>query len=259
MTTRIIGVAAALVFTVAGAAERYEGDAYSLDGSRLLYHESHFLSESDGVRERIVLYRCVDGQPFARKRVLARDDMQAPDFELQDARLGYLEGVRHRGDQREVYVRRGAGASEQAAVLTVPEDGVIDAGFDAYVQRHWSELSGGATRRFAFLVPSRRAFYTFKLIRVADAGDARILTLRLALGSWWGFLAPHIDVNYDSATHRLLAFDGLTNIRDGDLNNLSAHVVFPTAPVPIDAAAMQAAREQPLAVSCEAVGAPAAG
>jgi hypothetical protein len=258
MIARIIGVPAALIFAAVGAAERYDGDAYALDGETLLFHESHFLAESNGLRERIVLYRCPDGRAFARKHVRESADPQTPDFDLQDARLGYREGVRTSGAGREAYVRRGAEAPEQSAPLSIPADGVIDTGFDAYVQRHWSELSGGGTRHFAFLVPSRRSFYTFKLSSIADAADSRTLSLRLSLGSWWGFLLPHIDVTYDRATRRLLSYEGLTNIRDGALKNLNAHVVFPAAPAPADPQAIEAARAEPLAVSCEAVSAPAA-
>jgi hypothetical protein len=62
---------------------------------------------------------------FARKRSRDDGDAQAPDFDLVDARVGYREGVRRNGAQREVYVQRSAMQAEQADPLQLPADGVI--------------------------------------------------------------------------------------------------------------------------------------
>ena len=48
------------------AIEHYEGLAYEKKSGKLLYRESHWLQEG----QRLVLYRCPDGKPFARKKVL---------------------------------------------------------------------------------------------------------------------------------------------------------------------------------------------
>lgn len=235
---------------VANAAETYNGDAYAVDGGRLIYHESHYLFEADGAQQRVVLYRCPDGRPFARKNVSEDGNAEAPDFNLEDARLGYSEGVRGHGDAREVFVRLSADKPEQSVALKVPSDSVIDAGFDAYVHRHWAELTANETLRFSFLVPSKSSFYSFKLASVPDASNDRNLTLRLALGAWWAFVLPHIDVVYERSSRRLLSFEGITNIRDAALKNISAHVVFPLAPVPADTETIDAALKVPLSADC---------
>jgi hypothetical protein len=251
MRVLIVSIPLLAFGVLANAAETYNGDAYSLDGGRLLYRESHYLFEADGVQQRLVLYRCPDGRPFARKHVNESGNAEAPDFDLQDARIGYQEGVRGHGDSREVFVQLSADKPEQSGPLHVPGDSVIDAGFDAYVHRHWNELAARDTLRFSFLVPSKSSFYMFKLGSVPEASDNRKLTLRLALGAWWAFVLPHIDVEYDRSTRRLLSYAGLTNIRDGALKNISAHVVFPLPPAPVDAAAIDMALTVPLSNSCD--------
>ena len=255
MKYRIRTAAVALILSVpAFAFERYDGNAYALDSDRLLYRESHYLADGVMGRERIVLYRCADGRPFARKRVVDGDDPQMPDFDLEDARVGYREGVRRGDGQREAYVRFGALGSEQSAVLELPRDGVIDAGFDAYVQKHWSELSAGVTQRFEFLVPSKRTFYAFDLRAAVDTENPHTLRLRLSLGNWWGFLLPHIDVVYDRASRRLLSFAGLTNIRGSSFESLRARIVFSGSPTAVSRDDYEAARAQPLTHSCEMSG-----
>ena len=47
-----------------------------------------------------------------------------------------------------------------------------------------------------------------------EVDGAKASVIRLALGSWWAFLLPHIDVVYSNDDRTLLRFVGLTNVRD---------------------------------------------
>ncbi|HET8941090.1 MAG TPA: hypothetical protein VFN13_03800 [Rudaea sp.] len=253
MNVKIIAaVFAALGMTTAIAAENYTGDAYAKDGGQLLYHESHFLFDADGMHQRVVLYLCPDGEAFGRKIIRDDGDPQAPDFAMLDARTDYREGVRRKDEQREVYVQRGSDQAEKSEAISVPADGVIDAGFDVYVRNHWDELAQGKTLQLPFLVPSKRAFYNFKLASVAAASTPQKLAVRLSLGAWYAFLAPSIDVVYDRATHRLLQFTGLSNIRDTDLKNYTVRIEFPQPAHSITQADVDNAKALKLAHSCKA-------
>ncbi|HEY0230303.1 MAG TPA: hypothetical protein VGC55_03540 [Dokdonella sp.] len=237
----------------ADAVEHYEGDAYAIGDGRLLYRESHWLYEEAGAASRIVLYRCPDGTPFARKRLRVGAMPQAPDFEMSDARSGYIEGVRSHAAAREVFMRPGKDASEHSAALPTPAGTVIDAGFDAFVRTHWSTLAGGASMPLSFVVPSRLAALPFKVRRIDDtrAATDATLHLRLQLASWYGALLPHIDVFYDDATHELRRYEGVSNVRDAKSNNVEVRIEFP--PGQHRAAHMQdvdAAAAAPLTGTC---------
>jgi hypothetical protein len=249
------GLVLLMLPAVAGAQSlQYDGTAYDLDEAQVLYRESHFLSrDADGRGERVVLYRCPDGSPFARKRVVYAGAAEAPSFELVDARLGYREGVRATGAQREVFVQESPDAPEEAGPLPDAAGLVADAGFDEFVQRHWDDLQAGKTVRFPFLVPSRLDFYNFK---VSKKGDAEIdgtsaSVIRLALGSWWAFLLPHIDVAYSNDRRELLQFVGISNVRDDDGDNYKARIEFPRASrQPLADGALQAALSVALVAGC---------
>lgn len=223
-----------LLAPLAAAAQsiQYDGTAYDIKGESVLYRESHFLARAaDGSGERVVLYRCPDGAPFARKRIAYGGDAAAPAFELLDARLGYREGVRDASGRREVFVQRAPDAAEEAGPLPDAEGLVADAGFDEFVQVNWDKLQAGETVRFPFLVPSRLDYFNFKVSKKGDESidgvDASIY--RLALGSWWAFLLPHIDVAYAKSDRALLRFVGISNVRDADGDNLKARIEFPLA------------------------------
>jgi hypothetical protein len=253
-TTSITGAVLLLaLFAVAPgtpAAETWTGDAYDLGSGALRYRESHYLSANDGAQHRVVLYSCPDGRPFARKQIRDDGDPQAPDFDMLDARLGYREGVRRNSGKRDVYVQRTPDLSEKTEPLNLPNDGVIDAGFDAYVHKHWDALARGGSLSLPFLVPSKRMFYTFKLAKVENASNAATLSLRLSLGAWYAFLAPHIDVTYDRNTQRLLRFEGMSNIRDEALKNYNVRIEFPKAPATLTADQLAAALAVPLVTVC---------
>lgn len=234
-------------------ARSYSGNAYDLDSGDLLYRETHLLFSAAGTRERVVLYRCPDGRPFARKRIRDDGDSQAPDFDMRDARLGYREGVRRDAGERVAYVQRSAQQNERDNALQVPADGVIDAGFDNFVRNHWQALLDGDTLHFDFLVPSKRAFYAFKLARRHHGAGHATVRLRLSLGAWYAFLLPHIDVVYDRATRRLLRYEGLSNIRNHDLKNLDVRIEFPHAPVSVPMARVATAMHAPLTDTCKSV------
>ena len=234
--------------------ESFSGNAYAIDGDLLLYRETHYLYSGEHGGERIVLYQCPDGRAFARK--FSRDDgnAQAPDFDLVDARVGYREGVRRNGDLREVYVQRSATQAEQADALQLPADGVIDTGFEAFARQHWDALVRGDTLPFAYLVPSRRKFFAFKVARIdLPAAPPGSVTFRLASSSWVSFLLPHIDISYDLDTRRLVRYEGLSNVRDVKTGkNYRVHYEYPKIAVAHDLAPaqIQAALATPLAANC---------
>jgi len=201
-----------------------EGKASASDG-HLMYTESHWIYDDDGNPSRLVLYRCPDGKPFARKTLHDDGSAQAPDFELDDGRTGYQEGVRSAGGKREVFIRDDKNAKERTATLNTSPMPVIDAGFDAYIRTHWDSMSkGGDTAR----------------------------QYRLSLDSMIGFALPHLDVAYDAKTHELLSFDGIANIRSSSGKNVNAKILFdPSKNKDVSRADLDAAAKAALDGQCK--------
>jgi hypothetical protein len=238
------------------ADQHYVGVAYALSNGQIAYREEHWIYEINGVPNRLVLYRCASGEPFARKLVKNVPDAFAPDFDFIDGRDGYREGVRTRDGAREVYVQKSARLPLRSAPLPLQEGAVIDAGFDAYVSGHWPELVGKHVLKFAFLVPSRFGYFDLKLNGVSKSVvDGEPATnLRLGMGAWFGFAAPSIDLTYLTAGLRLRRFQGIGNIHDSAGKNQIVSIEFPASLqlAPPKQEDIHAAAAMPLVGTCTA-------
>lgn len=229
---------------------RHDGIAYRRGSEDVVYRESHWRYTEAGQPHWLVLYRCADGQPFARKRLSGATGTAAPDFEFVDERDGYREGVRRSANAREVYWQPSRTSPEQSESVNLGADAVVDAGFDAFVHTHWTELVEGHPRTATFLLPSDFNFMQLVLRKTSASGPTTQFTLRAA--AWYAFALPEITLTYRTSDQRLLRFAGVSTIRDERGKRQSVDVVFPPdresiATSPAEVAAAQSAQ---LATRC---------
>jgi len=219
--------------SASAATLQYDGRAMDPESGSLLYIERHLLREVAGKPvARIVTYVCPNGSVFARKSVDYRNSRLAPDFELNDARDGYREGLRRQAGAPWVFVRHAAGAPQRTAAIATTAHLVADAGFDEFVRRNWKSLVAGETVAFAFAVPASQRAYTFKLRRIGEVhvGKVPAHLMRMKLSGLLGLIAPQIDVAYAKSSQRLLRFEGVTNLRDANGEQWSARIEFADQP-----------------------------
>jgi hypothetical protein len=241
-----------LVACPAAAVQFQVGDAYAMGDGRLLYREQHWTYAQGGSDRRLVLYRCPDGAAFARKRVDAAPGAATPDIAFDDGRDAYSQRVVHEGDT--VALRVHDRGSERFTTVPARADAVIDAGFDAYVRKHWDALADGRARVVPFLVPDRGGWLDFRVRHVGDGreGGRPVRRLRMTLAAWYGFAAPAIELAYDLDTRRLLRFEGMGYVRDRHGGHPKVRIDFPDAPRDAGAAqgAIEAALRVPLTGRC---------
>lgn len=247
-------MAVSLMPASADAATTHEGTAYRVDNGAAAYRESHMTFQSGGRPARLVLYRCMDGSTFARKIVLERSDAATPDFDFMDGRTGFREGVRSSTRGREVFWQKSATAVEQTKTLAIPANGVIDAGFDAMVRKHWTVLRTGTQVSANFLLPSAQRFLDVSIEPVKTEPALGVTHLRMKLDTWYGFAAPDTDLYYRSSDQRLLSFKGIGTIRDARGRNQVVRIEFPDGlkARQSNASEIAAARRLPLTARCGA-------
>jgi hypothetical protein len=258
----LVSIAVVAASVVHAAGQHYEGYAYAAGDGKLLYLESHWQYTENNIERHLVVYRCANGEPFARKHLDTATGAVTPDFDMLDARSGYREGVRTRQgplpntQYREVFEQIDARAPERRAPLTVPRNAVIDAGLDAFVRAQWNVLSDTGVSPVPILVPSRLGYMDFSARKLRDervgGNDVRWFRLSLSALAWIGFAIPHIEVGYDTLTRERREYRGLTDIRGDDNRNLNVRIDFPPAERRTDITLADVARaaETPLTGRC---------
>lgn len=237
---------------------RYDGSARALGDGELLYNETHYLERSGGrLQQRLVLYRCPQGGAvFARKQVRYGMATAQPAFELEDARFGYREGLRRdAGQNLSAFVQRERDQAEEQASIAATPALVADAGFDEFLTQNWDALRNDEALRLEFLIPAQLKTLNFKIQQhhAERIAGRDTMVIRLSLGAWWGFIAPHIDAAYDRETRALLRYQGPSNLRNENGRNLNVQVDFPPARRRAsDLASLMRAGHETLVSSCTA-------
>ena len=220
-----------LLANQAGANIRFEeGVARDPKNQRILYKEQHWIRFSELLPvERLVIYRCIDGTAFARKRVNYQPSAQAPAFEFVDARKGFVEGLRYKQNKAALWFRPPGTVPEKNAFLAV-KNLVADAGFNEFIKLNWPKLRTGKALPLHFAVPTRLQAYKFNLKQIGESQFAGVpaVTYQLKIAGLLSLIADPIEVTYDKSSRRLLRFQGLSNLRDdaGEFD-LMAQIDFP--------------------------------
>jgi len=219
------------VFSVGAEADdylSYTGIAKDLRTQAFRYEERDLLVQRAGkLAERVVLYTCRNGTPFARKTVSYVDDL-APNFELDDTSNGLVEGIRAGDGQRVVFFRGGRADQERSKVLPKVPGLVADAGFDEFVRANWQALSSDQSVNIRFLIPSRLDEMGFRIgeLQRGDVDGAPVEVFRLKLSGFFGWFLPGIDVSYSIKDHVLMRYVGVSDLRDSDGDNMKVAITF---------------------------------
>ncbi len=206
------------------------GQAYALGSDQLLYTEHHRERVDDGrVVASEVTYRDAAGDRFAVKSLDFSANALAPDFRLSNDRAGHLEQASKRGDSIAITFKHPRRDSPEQAVVPLPADAIVDAGFDRFIETHWQELNAGETLRRYFLVPSMQEFLRFR-IRPTGTGSvgersARIIVLEPDSGLLRLLVTP-VTTWYAADEPALLRYEGVSNMRGEDGKNYKVRIDF---------------------------------
>ena len=204
------------------------GYAYDKQTGAFLYSETHREVQEDGrVVTNTVSYRDDAGKVFAEKHIDFQRSLTMPDFHLVNAENGHVEGARGADEQLNVHFRQFSDSDVRSASVETPQNGIIDAGFDRFIELHWDSLVAGDVIEREFLIPSQLDFYTFEVERAkTESLDDFAFELRIKSMFLQVFVQP-VLVHYDSRTRSLLRYEGISNIRDREGENFDVRIEFP--------------------------------
>lgn len=187
--------------------ERYTGVAYG-PGGRVLYREQHEVVEDDGrLESAVTTYLDPDGRTIGRLESDYRRSAFAPDYSFLDLRTGKRESARNEGAS--IVLRYGD--QEKRYPVSRDEIVVLGQGMHQFVRANLERLAK-ETVSVRFGIPSRLDTYGFR-IRPIGRPSQGVVRLRIESDSWLiRTLAPHLEVDYELSTRRLLRYEGVSNL-----------------------------------------------
>lgn len=212
-----------------------EGEALNPKSGAVVYREFHFCDKQSISCQ--VKYEDSNGTPIIEKELDFSSNAIAPDFEQLDLRTGRFIASEQQGDYTlfsvsqsrlvETYVEGQIVKPDDAKnrTLLTPSQLVIDAGFDNFIRQQWDGLVTGDKTEFEFALPSRGTAIPMQIKPSSDvqcqrltAGqNARCFQLQPKSALFRVFLKP-IQLAYDKESRKLLAFKGLSSIKDSSDN-----------------------------------------
>ena len=211
---------------------RFVGEARSVDDGELYYTETHVQNGEcrDGLWRpdtHEVTYRDTKGDTIASKTMDYSVSRQRPGFELDEPRFDERMRVHNDDDRRVSIDWRTPEGEDRSFDASMPDDGVIDAGFSELVRQNWSRLTEDAERiRISFLAPTRGEFYNFEVRPAAKEELEGEHVFRIRPRGWVSrWFVDDIFLGYDDEG-RLTDYYGLTNLRETTEENYTAHIRY---------------------------------
>ena len=206
-----------------------ERTGYARDAATgaLIYTEAHYESYQSGrIISDTVSYRNAAGEEIARKQVDYGPAAAMPDFSLVNFQTGYRESARRADGRLLVRFTEREGVAEETELIALPENGIIDAGFDQFVITYWDELTQGKRLLRKLLIPSMKKFIDFRIYQQQITEDRRILHIEPD-SLLFRLFGDATILEYAADEPVLLSFKGISNMRDADGDNLQVAISFP--------------------------------
>jgi hypothetical protein len=212
------GLAVMLAVSLSGSAlaegphlDRYEGVAKTPSGE-FLYRERHEVEESGGVpRRALTVYYDRAGKEIGRLTSDFGASPYAPTYRFTDERTGKREGATVGSNQVRLEYR----GDEKTLPISGDVPLVVGQGLHHFARMNLDRLAH-ETVTVRFALPSRLDTYAFRIRPLAPPAPG-VVRLRIEVDSWLlRQLAPHIEVDYEQKTRRLLEYRGVSNLEGAD-------------------------------------------
>ena len=199
------------------------GEARDIKTGQLLYIEQH---RRDGVDHRVD-YFLPDGKLIVTNRQNFQYSPFVPTVEQTDLRDNERSGLLRKNNDWVLF------NNEERETIEHDDPLVASSGFDSFIRQNWSALAAGKKIDFDFAVPQSLLVAPLRLtpIDCKKADISRVAAVALCLevtpsSLFFSFFFDPIEVAYDRNDKRLLAYRGLTNLKDADGDTYEAEIFY---------------------------------
>ncbi|MBC7487977.1 MAG: hypothetical protein H7282_14645 [Cytophagaceae bacterium] len=205
----------------------YQGIATDLKSNKFYYLEEHMETIDHHVlKHAVIQYKDSAGAVIAKKAINYSGNKVTPVFEQNDYRDGYTEGVSFSGNKLVLKFRKNKKETLKTKSIDIPDNLVVDGGFNYYIKSNWIDLIAGKTKVFNFAVPSQLNYFAFKLYKDSQKNDEIVFKMEPDNYILRKLVDP-IRVTYKVSTKRIIKYEGLSNINDKKGNSYLVKIMYP--------------------------------
>jgi len=183
---RKVSLGALLGFTAASAVANQNyavtGTAYNQNDNQVVYRE--FYTAVNSNNEVTVNYAKPDGTTFATKTLIYKGDPTQPEFEFHDQRDDEKTSAQFRAGRLVLSHSLNFATNEKTIMNNAGL--VIDAGYDAFIQKNWDQLTSGKKQTYEYALPTIPDTTRLQ-VREVPAKDTPLATRQLP-SDWHYFL-----------------------------------------------------------------------
>lgn len=205
----------------------YKGIATDLKSNKFYYVEEHKeVREKNILKQTVIAYKDEQGTLIAGKTIDYSSNKITPSFEQNDYRDGYVEGASFSQNKLVFKYRKKKSEKLKTKSIDIPNNLVIDGGFNYYIKANWEVLTGGKILVFNFAVPSQLDYFSFRLFKEFEQKDVIAFRMEPSDLLLRKFVNP-IRVTYNKTNKRILKYEGLSNINDAGGKSYLVKIMYP--------------------------------
>ena len=198
--------------------EVFKGIARDARGEIAYIEEHRMIYENGRPQRNETRYLDAAGKEIAVLTSNFTANPYVPNYAFEDRRFGRQDGTFVDGRWVKVYGRIDESAPVQQNMVRLEDDMVTGQGLHVFLRDHLDELAeGDAIKQVRFLVPMEGRDFIFRIRRLDTPGDPKTVTFSIEADSWFlRLFAPTLEARYDRASHRLLSYQGASNLLGAD-------------------------------------------
>lgn len=198
----------------------FRGTAHTRDGA-FAYIEKHELIFDENGRIQLAnsTYERESGEVIATLKSDFGHSVATPDHIAENKLTGDRYGVRHEGDDLVMFKQDGKDHIEKTRILKSGFSGgslaVAGQGLNYYIQANLDKIRAEKTTALTLLIPGRLGYYAFKMDVVSEKDG--VMNIEFTASNFFiRLFVPKLKVKFDVKKHRLLKYEGVSNIADSD-------------------------------------------
>lgn len=211
---------------------KYSGAATDIKSNIFYYTEEHEELLLNGKHALTKInYVNKEGQQIASKMLDYSTGYTTPSFRQEDFRNGHQEIVDVKGDHVKILYKECEGKPVRSKSLHMKEKYVVDGGFNYFIKNNWQAIMEEEYVRFNFVVPSQLDYYGFRIRKDKEGivNNKKVIVLVMESDNFLirALISPVI-LTYDQQTHRLVKYEGISNISNNNGSNYVVKITYPT-------------------------------